>query len=808
MNAPDIERQLRREAELGRKEVPYETHVTPNVVRTSAGDYLQVFKLQGATFDSADDVDLNHWHNTLCNFWRSNSFYDPRVSIWTHLVRRAESDYPDGDYEEGFAKEFNERYKERVVGELLMVNELYITIVFRPMALAVGRSLFKKVTSERQAREETKSAIEFMDSRSIEILSSLRRFDPERLGVYEHNGHVFSEVYEFLAYLVNGEKQRMPVHRRRAGDYLVTGRPLFGTETIEVRQPVGGYYGAMLGFKTYPNETAVGCLDALLAAPFEFVLTQSFTYMSKATAKYSVKVGRNQMMNTDDDAKSQIVELDLLLDNLESRRVAMGKHHISLMVKAYTPKDLELNVADATPLLGDCGAVVSREDLACEAAFWAQLPGNFLMRPRLSAITSRNFAALAALHNYPSGRRDKNHWGEAVTMLVSGANTPLYFNFHASDPDDPDGGSKKDVGHTLILGPTGSGKTVFVTAMQAFLKKFRPSYVAFTKDNDQELLIRQLGGRYRSLRQGFPTGCNPFQLPPTSENVLFWNKLVSKLVTRPLVLRDETQITEALDWLKKLPQAERRLGKLLDYLDRGTEDSVYFYIRKWCRARRPGEEDGLYWWVFDNDTDEVIDMMEGEEVIVGFDVTQFLDDPTVRTPMNMYLFHLVNKLIDGRRLTLWIAEFWKALGDDAFAEFAKDGLKTMRKKNGFVVLDSQSPADAILHPIARTLIEQTATKILFPNNQATRDDYVTHLKCSEREFKLLSEEINEGSRQFLIKQGSNSVVAKLDLKGFDDDLAILSTTPSNVALVDQIRVEVGEDPTTWLPIFLERRKNA
>lgn len=805
MNAPDSKKQLRKEVEISQRDVPYECHVTPNVVKTTAGDYVMAFRIDGASFNSADDDDLNSWHTTLSNFWRSSGFYDPRLTIWSHLVRRAEADYPDGDYEPGFAKDFADKYKERVVSELLMVNEIYLTIVFRPIVSKVGRALFKKVNNPRQEQEDHAAALEFMSQRSTELLSSLRRYDPELLGVYEHKGHVFSELLEFFAFLLNGEKQRMPVRYQRAGDYLITGRPLFGTETIEMRQAAGGYFAAMLGFSAYPDETVVGCLNELLAAPFEFVLTQSFTYLTKGSAKYLVKTRRNQMKSTDDDAKQQIDALDLLLDDLEARKVAMGSHHISLMVKGYSMKGLELNIADAIPILGDCGAVVAREDLACEAAFWATLPGNVSVRPRLSPITSRNFAAMAPLHNYPAGRREKNHWGDAVTMLVSDANTPVYFSFHASDPTDPDGGTKKDVGHTLILGPTGSGKTVFVTAMQAFLTKFNPSYIAFTKDNDQENLLRAIGGKYRGLRQGFPTGCNPFQLPPTPANVLFWNKLVAKLVTRPLLLRDEQEITDAINWLKSKPTHERRIGKLLDILDRDTEDGVYHHLRKWCYARRADEEDGLYAWVLDNPTDDIVPLLDGQNVRVGFDITEFLDEPVIRTPLTMYLFHLTNRLIDGRRIVIWISEFWKALEDDAFSDFAKDTLKTIRKKDGFVVLDSQSPADALEHANSRTLIEQTATKILFPNPTADRNDYVKKLKLTEREYALIQSEMGEGSRKFLIKQGQNSVVAKLDLKGFDDELAILSTTPTSRDRIHQIIGENGDDPANWLPIFMSTR---
>jgi type IV secretion system protein VirB4 len=77
------------------------------------------------------------------------------------------------------------------------------------------------------------------------------------------------------------------------------------------------------------------------------------------------------------------------------------------------------SIAQARTMLADTGMVVVREDRASEAAFWAQLPGNFSYRSRKAPITSRNFAAMMPLHNFPAGRRSGNHWGEALTLLAT-----------------------------------------------------------------------------------------------------------------------------------------------------------------------------------------------------------------------------------------------------------------------------------------------------------------------------------------------------------------------------------------------------
>jgi len=68
-------------------------------------------------------------------------------------------------------------------------------------------------------------------------------------------------------------------------------------------------------------------------------------------------------------------------------------------------------------------------------------------------------------------------------------------------------------------------------------------------------------------------------------------------------------------------------------------------------------------------------------------------------------------------------EFWRLVADPAFESFAQDGPKTWRKLNGVMCLATQSASDVLESPISRTLVEQTPTKIFFPNADAQVEDY-------------------------------------------------------------------------------------
>src|ERR1700678_4082983 len=128
-------RALKRAAAIRREfttadRIPYTAHVSPTVVRTVFGDYLQAFRLGGASFESADDVELNNWHERLNVLWRNLA--SPNVALWTHIVRRRERGTIPGSVVGGtdsyvpFAEALAVKYGRRLVGETIMVNELYL----------------------------------------------------------------------------------------------------------------------------------------------------------------------------------------------------------------------------------------------------------------------------------------------------------------------------------------------------------------------------------------------------------------------------------------------------------------------------------------------------------------------------------------------------------------------------------------------------------------------------------------------------------------------------------------------------------
>lgn len=333
----------------------------------------------------------------------------------------------------------------------------------------------------------------------------------------------------------------------------------------------------------------------------------------------------------------------------------------------------------------------------------------------------------------------------------------------------------------------------------------------FDKDRGLEILVRALGGEYHALRNGEPTGFNPLQLPVSPGNIEFlkvWLQVLTGGGRRGAAsgaassVREQADLDQALRGTLALDTSARRLSRLVEFLDPTDPTGPYARLKPWCESCG-----GDYGWVFDNPVDTLLPRLSGPSVM-GFDVTEFLDHERTRAPLTLYLFHLVRQLLDGRRLVCWMDEFWRLLADPAFENFAKDGPKTWRKLNGVMCLATQSASDVLNSPIGRTLIEQTPTKVFFPNADAEEREYTAGFGLTEREFRLLKDQLEPGSRMFLVKQSHHSVVCQLDLKGFDAELAVISGRAGEVARMHEIMAGQGADPLAWLPHFMRNQSGA
>jgi len=780
--------------------VPFSSLVSEHDVITRGGDYMRVWRLDGVAFECADEHLIAERHEALCSLLRNLA--GGQWAVWTHRLHRSTQDRLEDPSQPGFARDLSQAYQAKLGERAMMSNELYLTLVYRPNLSRISRALQSTKRSKAAIAAKQAEALRVMEERTAFVQRVLRGFGPQLLAVRTQGGRRYSELAEFLGYLVNGSWKPVPLAAGPLYRTLPTTRLSFGGDKLELRHGEQRRCAALVDIKEYADAVEPGILNALLYEDSEFIETQSFSILPRREAMRSLELQRDQLIASDDVVASQIADMDEALNELGDGQFCMGEYHYSLVVFGQPGEDSLADAgrraAQAIGAVGEASSLqMSPVDLVADAAWFAQMPGNWQWRPRDAKLSSRAFAALASGHNFARGKRDGNPWGEALALLRTPSGQPFYLNLHSS-PEGEDSADKKLPGNTLIIGSTGVGKTTLEMFLLTLTRKWDPAprLVLFDLDRGCEIAIRALNGRYFTLEAGKPTHLNPLQRDPTPARIQFWEQLIRTCIATPalpLLPADERAIADAVKTVAMMPAALRRFSTIRQNLPKSGENSLYERLGRWCQG-------GALGWVFDQANDQLMNLDAAS--IIAFDTTEFMDLPEVRTPVMLYLLQVMEELVNGERLIYVISEFWKALDHEIFSDFAKQKQKTIRKQNGLGIFDTQSPSDVLRHPIGRTMVEQSVTKIFLANPEAVREEYVEGFGLSEAEFDVVRGLGAQGGRRFLVKQGHTSAICELDLSGMDDFITVLSATTDNVTLLDAVRARHGNDPLLWLPELL------
>ena len=773
----------RREKPAGDR-LPFAYHVDDSTIRTRDGLLMQVVHIAGLSFETADSDELNYRKAVRETMLRALG--SSRFAVYHHVIRREVRPELDGAFADDFSRALDSAWRDRLAQRRLYVNDLFLTIVRRPLQGRVG--VLDTMLKRGAGAEETKIAVSGdrreLDAARESLIAALEPYGARLLGVYDTRKGICSEVLEFLSALYNGELRPVALPHGDLGQHLPYRRVSFGPEAIELSAAgrLPETFAAILSIKDYPAETMAGLLDDLYRLPHEMTVTQSFALVDRQPTLDRMNLALRRMRAADDEALSLRAGLAAAKDDVAAGRAAFGEHHLTVMIKANTLTALDEAVGEVQSAFTEAGIIAVREDVNLEAAFWAQFPGNFRDIARRALISTGNFAGFASGHNFPVGQATGNHWGSAVTLLETTSAGPYHFNFH-----------KGDLGNFTIIGPSGSGKTVVLNFLLAQARRFDPRIVFFDKDRGAEIFLRAIGGSYDAIRPGTPTGFNPLALPDSPANRRFLTDWAGKLVDARTP-EELTLVKDAVDASFMQPPEHRQLRYFAElFRGRGRANAADLHARL-----APWWGDGEHAWLFDNEADA----LDLSQPTVGFDLTAILDAPVLRTPAMMYLFHRVEERLDGKPALIVIDEGWKALDDDVFVQRIKDWEKTIRKRGGAVGFATQSAADALQSRIASAIVEQAATQIFMANPKAQASDYIDGFGLTRHEYDLVRT-LPDTSRAFLIKHGTDSVVARLNLSGNPELLTVLSGRERTVRLLDRLRAEVGDAPEAWLPRLLE-----
>ncbi|MEI9411899.1 VirB4 family type IV secretion system protein [Mesorhizobium salmacidum] len=773
--------------------VPYMRHLANTVIGLESGALLSVIKLDGLFFQTEDQAELNmraSVQNTMIRALGSSRF-----SLWSTVIRRQVVPEIGGSFSDPFCDLLNSRYMAELRQRRMFTNELYLTVVRSRMrgALAVADSLsglFSRTRDKDSQTQQVHERINELEEVVSNLTRDLQKYGARPLGIVYCDGQPYSEPCGFFnALLTCGTSGPMRLPRMAIRNYVGTSRLHFSKRTLQAQGPIVAEhrFGAMLSIKEYPPFSGPGMLDGLLQLNHEFILTQSFTIADKPIAQERIARLQRQIQASDEAGSTVETDIEFAFNSLVNQEAVFGYHHFSLLCLARDLAGVDRSVSELGACLTDMNIPWLREDLNMEASFWAQLPGNHSYIARSSMLSSANFAGFSSMHNFATGRATGNHWGLPIAILETTSQTPYWFNFH-----------QRDIGHFLVTGPTGSGKTVVLSFLlaQALRISPEPRAVFFDKDRGAEIFIRAVGGNYEVLEPGVPTGFNPLQMENTPANREFLLRLIKSMLQpadgRGFSQEEEHTLEGAIARICQVPAPQRtfaNLSALLMGRSRSNANDLQSRLRPWFEGEKA--------WLFNAPRDVL--SFSGSRIF-GFDMTHVLDNAEVRTPALMYLYHRLEELLTGDPVLIFMDEGWKLLQDKAFSGYIVDKMKTIRKLNGIVGFGTQSAADIAKAPQSHTLIEQSSTNLHFPNPRADEESYVGRFGLTAKEFAFVRNTPPE-RRTFLIKHGNDSVIARLDLSTMPDILKILSGRKETVEACAALRARLGDAPGLWLAEF-------
>ncbi|WP_254655194.1 MULTISPECIES: type IV secretion system protein B4 [Sulfitobacter] len=661
----------------------------------------------------------------------------------------------DGD---SFAAELDRRWQRHITDLQPKKRQLYLSIIRRPSIgarLPLIRALARKAWArDRDARVQELNEVVGFFKVALSSASPVRltRTGGEWLGYLNAlNAGRFAPI--------GFGQSALPLSHT-----LSNSRATFDGDVVTIACATTGKqkFGSLFSIKSYPSVTDVTLLDAL-DLPLDMVLTNSFSPIPGNIMAERIQRIIRQMHASDDAAVSLREELVVAADDQEAGRIGFGDHHLSVAVYADDRDTLEQAAAQIKRVGQEIMAVIVRENMALKATYFAQSPGNFGYRARKTPISSVNFADFAALHGSVEGRSsDRSPWGQPISILPTVGTAGYRFNFHEAGSAD----KEPTVGHSLVLGRTGTGKTVTTAFLAAQSQRIGARLFFFDKDRGLEMAVRALGGRYKEIRAGVPTGLNPLATEVDERGRAWLSDWLSTLLTRNGSLTGEQsravqnavgQNANAGPALQDFASFETLFQALDD------EGELQSRVAEWA----PG---GRYGWVFDEpEGGEAIDI-SGE--ITGFDMTEILDMTTERMAVLSYIFRQIERVVEDRRPTIIVLdEAWKLLDDPYFGARLENWLVTLRKMNCVVIMMTQYPSQLEGSRVGKTIVETVPTQILFPNDRAKPSDF-DFLRVNPKEAALLTEP-TIGQRIALVRSAGDSVFVDADLSALGPLLNIL-----------------------------------
>jgi type IV secretion/conjugal transfer VirB4 family ATPase len=533
-------------------------------------------------------------------------------------------------------------------------------------------------------------------------------------------------------------------------DYFVADSAV---ECHRDRLVVGRQQVKVLSMKEPPSQTFAHLLADFHAIPGEFIACLEWQRIANDRMRRDLQTRRRHFFNkrvsmlnylshearpedmlVDDSADATVHQLGAALTELEVNGHFFGQCSLTVVLHGHDGRALQHQTAEAMKTLAAHDGSFFEETYNLLNAWLSIVPGNSAHNLRRLALLETNIADLSFLFTLDPGERVSPHLGQdALAVFETPHHTPYAFNLHV-----------QDVGHTLVLGATGSGKSFLVNFLVTHAQKYDPLTVILDLGHSYRKLATLLQGRYVEigLRQQDVT-INPFALEPTPDHLHFLHAFVRVLLEGEDGYRlselEDRETYEAVENLYVLERDQRRLFTLANLLPRALSGRLH----KWV-------EGGRYATLFDN----LEDTLTVERLQV-FDFEAMRAYPVLLEPLLFYVLHRVTARIQdpAEAATLKVCvmdEAWRFIQHPTLRAYVQEALKTWRKRNAALILSTQTIDDFASTDLLRTVVESCPTKLLLANPSLDPRQYTALFQLNEMELQLLTDLIPR--QQILLKR--------------------------------------------------------